>query len=416
MAHTSGVQTKAACKRPAQTSAWGTEATGDTTCQIPFKSESLTNVLTFDDLEALEGLAGRSDTDIVAENPGGTVTADLWYAGLEYLFAAAFGFQCPTVYTGVYGTGSGGSPAPDHATPKAFHHMFELDDTLHRVAWSASERAVSSGSAGDATFWDATHLKVRCADISVDKGDGSSNYWRFLNSMVRSMTVRATLQECTIEFDVGGYKFEVDAVTGTWALPANARTRAVFPHLVVGLSAAGASAPTAVAVKEVTLTLTNPLIEDWESGGGKYKSEPIRSGPRTVTGAIKLARYTSQTFPTALRAETDFQFSMAFTGTSLITNVAGTLASATMYPLMQFICPLVRFTKADFPVTGPGVIEGDIEFDAFPVTAPAWVTTLAGGITIVKNSELYLMLRNNRGWNWLRDNHTGSPGTPGVLP
>lgn len=410
----SGALAKAVIKRPAVASAWG-DAAATPTNQIPFVSEGLTNPVTMDKTDALEGTAATVDADVVAENPGGTLTTELWYESLEYLFYAAFGYLCPTVYTGAHGTGSGGSPAPWRSTnvllAGAYQHIFELDNSLHREAWLSGERAGSSGSAGDATYWVAGDLKVRCVDVGIYKGVPANEAWRFLNAMVRSMTVRANLEGVTIEWDLSPWKNDTNAMNlASWALPTS-KVKALFPHMRVGLSAAGASAPTEIGVKEITLTLTNPLDEVFESGANsKWKSEPKRSGRREVKGTVKLARYTVDTFPAALRAGTDLQLSLKFQGTDLLMSTDGTPVSSGWYPTAQFICPLVKMTGANFPVSGAGIIEGSLEYEAFPAAAPTWVTTLAGGMSLVKASELYLFIRNSRQHCWSRDNQATGVG------
>lgn len=422
----SGVMSRAAIKRPGQTTAFG-DGAGAMTNQIPLLSESLTNGLTFDEEEAVVGSAGKSDIDIVAENPGGTITTDLWYESLEYLFFAAMGFECPTTRTtayGVDGTTNDGSPAPDvFATPRAWHHLLELDNTLHRSPWEVADRKASSGSAGDATFWDGTHRKVRSVDVMIDKGEPNGYVWRFMDCMVRAMTIRASLDGVTAEWDLTGYKHDLVATgsAGTWAFPTNAfsKERAVFPHLWVGLSAAG-SQPTAVSVKEITLTLTNPLDEAWASGTApKYKIEPIRSGVRSVKGTIKLARYTSDTFPAALRAETDLALDMKFASSNIIKTGANA-STLSWVNTLQFCAPLVRITKANFPVSGAGIIEGDIEFECFiPDAVPSWITgagKIADKIGVKKSAELYVAMRNSRGGCWARDNYTGYTPWPTALP
>lgn len=410
----SGALTKCVVKRPAVNSAWGTVAATPTN-QIPFVSEGLTNPVTMDKTDALEGTAATVDADVVAENPGGTLTTELWYEGLEYLFYAAMGYLCPTVYTGAHGSGSGGSPAPWRGTTVllagAYQHLFELDDTLHRSPWASGERAISSGSAGDATYWVAGDQKVRCVDVGIAKGVPAGEAWRYINAMVRSMTIRASLEGVTVEWDLTPYKNDTDAMNLTnWALPTS-KVKAMFPHMRVGLSAAGASAPTEIGVKEITLTLTNPLDEVFESGANsRYKSEPMRSGRREVKGTVKLARYTADTFPAALRAGTDLQLSLKFQAPDVMMSTDGTPVSTGWYPTVQFICPLVRIATANFPVSGTGIIEGSLEFEAFPAAAPTWVTTLAGGMTMVKASELYLVIRNSRQYCWSRDNQATGVG------
>lgn len=417
MANFSGVLTKAAIKRPSQTSAYG-DAAGSMTNLLPLISESMTNAVTFDEDDTLVGAAGRAESSIVSEHPSGTITTELWYEGLEYLLFAAFGFECPTLRTTAYGTDgttNNGSPAPDHITElRAWHRLFELDDTLHRVPWGASERKASSGTTGDAVNWTAAHQKVRCFDLLIDKGEPSGYVWRYLNCMVNSMTIRAGLDGVSAEWGLSAYKQDLLATgsAGTWTTGTNAysKERAVFPHLSVGLAAVGASAPAAIAVKEITLTLSNPLADDWASGS-KYKIEPIRTGPRKVSGTIKLARYADNTFPTALTSETDFMLDLKFASPNIIKTGANA-SSQSWVNTLEFICPLVRFTKANFPVAGPGVIEGDIEFEAFvPTSYPAWIAGAGGParyIDLKKSQEMMFVGRNSRPFCFSRDNVTGA--------
>jgi hypothetical protein len=102
-------------------------------------------------------------------------------------------------------------------------------------------------------------------------------------------------------------------------------------------------------------------------------------------------------------------------------DIIHTLVSTTQTPstlswvnTLQFIAPSVRFTKANFPVAGPGIITGDIEFECFVPTAyPAWITAASGParyITLKKSQELLFVSRNSRPYCFSRDLYTGAPG------
>lgn len=419
-----GVQATAAVKR-ATSSTYGT-AVGAMTNQIPLISESMTNAITFDEDDALMGTAGRREPVIVTENPSGTITTDLTYEGLEYLFFSAFGFENPSVRTGAYGvdgTTANGSPAPDvFATPRAWHRVFELDHELSIEPWEADERAVSASTDPAATFWDATHRKIRAFDLLINKGEPNGYVWRYTGCMVNSMTIRAGVDGVSAEWGITARKEDTAlavASAGTWTQGANAfsRQRAVFPHLTIGLEAVSASAPAmTVAVQEITLTLANPFEDSWSSGtDSKFKIEPVRSGPRKVSGTIKLARYNANTFPTALAAGLEFQLVMSFAAPAADIIKTGANASTLSWVnTLQFIAPSVRFTKANFPVAGPGVITGDIEFECFvPAAYPAWITAASGParyITLEKSQELLFVSRNSRPYCFSRDLYTGAPG------
>ena len=398
MADTTGTLAAAAVKRPAETTDWGDKATSPT-CQIPLLSESLTSGVILDHEEAIENKAARTDADVVGVDAQGSFATDLWYDGLEYLFHAALGFECPSVYTGTYPAGSGGSPAS--AGSGVYVHLFEPDNTLEREAWLSGERDAASGSGTDGTYWTAADKKVRAVDVMIDKKVPTGGVHNFINCMVRSMTLKAGLDGVTLEWDVVGYNHDTDTYNrGSWDFPGT-RARATFPQMTVGMDAAGASEPAEIAVQEITMKLENPMEVQRASGtSSEYIIEPCRNGMRKVTGTITLARYNSDDFPDWMDDETDLQLAIDFQH--------GTAISGSDYPEFRFLMPLVRITKADFPVPGPGIITGSIEYEAFiPSATPAWITTHAGGIDIIKAQELYLFIQNTMKWAWSRDRQSG---------
>lgn len=406
---TSGVDTVAAVKRPGQETAWGDVAT-DPTQIIPLISESMTSTPIFDHEEAVENSAARQDASIVGQDVAGTIVTDLWYEGLEYLFLAAFGFECPSLYDtagGPWGSGTGGSPAPDTvSSPDAYHHVMELDNSLRRQGWLTGERDASSGSAGDPEYWTSAHQKVRCFDLYIDKTVPTGYVHCFSNCMVKSVTLKAGLDGVTLDWELVAYQHLTDTTANynrsSWALP-SVRHRAVFPQFTFAMGAAGGTAPSSVAVKEFSLKLDNSLEADRASGSTSvYIIEPVRANTRKVTGTINLARYDDDTFPDWKDNETDLQINAYFQSSQM----DGSL----FYWTQWFLMPLVRVTKADFPTPGPGVITGDIEYEAYPASTPTWMTTFAGGIDMIKEQELCYMFRNTRGWSWLRDNQDAGLG------
>lgn len=416
-----GVLIRAAAKRAAETAAYGVGAV-NVTRMIPIESESMTNGLLFDEDVALRGLAASEEPVIVGYDVKGSITTSLWYEGLEYLLLAAMGFEAPGVYTGVYATpGSGGSPAPELAAANhAYHHIFEMDDTLAREAWVGNgvERPNSSGGATDPTYWTAADKKVRAFDLLIDKRVPSGYTFRFNSCMVTGFTAKATLQGVKITWDLLAKTVTLDnSSTAGWLTPAGqiatygSNERAIFPHLAFGIGAAGASAPSALGIMDFELKVSNPLDASRESGSAsQYIIEPVRSGVRKTTGTLKLARFLSTQMQTWMSGATDLQINAVFTGTNRIDMQL----SSTWYRIFQLMLPQVRILKAEYPVAGPGVITGDIEFEATPPAAePTWVTTARGGITKVKSGELIVGLRNSRGWCFSRDRQASGLGVLG---
>lgn len=410
MAESTGLNTKTAAKRPIETSAYGTDAAATITNMIPLLSENITNAPDYDVEEALIGVAAPQDSDIIAWRTGGAITVEAWYESLEYLYTAAFGFQPPDVYTGVFGTGSGGSPAPDVSpTPTAYCHLWELDDTVHRKAWSTDERSVSSGGSSDPTYWTAGDQKVRAFSLCIDKKQPTAAVHHFQDCMVRRATLRITPQQIAWEFDLSIRKHDrtSDRNRSSWALPTN-RNRLLFPQVRFYLDNIGATMSTEYPIQEAEITIENSLQEEYATGStAVYQIEPARNAFRKVRGRLKIARFSTTQYNTLLDAGTIQQAMLQITG--------GTIGAGAKSFQQTLAFPSLKITKADWPVSGPGIVTGDIEFEATKPTwaALTWLSTLLGGMIPRKNSELYMFLWNSRPWCWIRDRQAAAAG---VLP
>jgi hypothetical protein len=406
-----GSQVKAAVRRLSETQAFGDEAVDPTTL-LPILSESMKSSPEFDREQAIRGSSGISDSTIVKEICGGSISTELWYTGLEYLWHAAFGFECPTVYTGNYASGSGGSPAPHAASANVQHHVFEFDDIRNITGWtSTEERAASSGSHGDATEWDANDKKIRCFDLSILKGVLSgTRCHRYRSCMVKGFTVNMGLERCTVDWDLVAQKLDYhDTGSASWAVPET--DRVVLPNVNIYLEPQAANfSGDALRISEAKIKCELPLDDGFISTeSAPYIEEPVGGGVRKVSGTLKLGRYTSanQTIADYVAAGTELMMKISCLGGEI-----GSTGYACEY---MFAFPHVKLTKASFPVAGPGVITGDLEFEAIKDTAEysrTWVTDLLGGISAPKQQEMFLLMRNGIKACISRDHQAGGVSLP----
>lgn len=402
-----GYKVRIATKRPAETSSYGTQATSIANV-IPALSADIRRTHERTPTEAVVGTAGSRDSVHVASRFQGPVSCELWYEGLEYLLLSAFGFECPTVYSGVWGAGSGGSPAPNDGTPTSYVHFFELDDDLHRVAWAAGERAAASGSGSDPTYWTASDKKVRTASLCVDDTVASEPY-HLVDAAVNKLSLKASLRKVTIDFDViGQRRVNVDSNETSWALPTN-RNFAIFPQMRFYCGATGASLPSALAITEAEFNLENNLLADFESWStgsvydDTYISEPIRNDMRKVSLKVRFGRINT-TVLDWLTNDTELNAVLEFVGP--------TVPGGDYLPFrFALIIPKLRVSKADFPIQGAGAIGGEAEFVIDKPAASAWTRTwITGtylrGISVVKANEVGLVFINSRGSCFSRDRNT----------
>lgn len=411
MARESGVQVKAASKRLPETATYASVAATTPTRVCPMISEDLKNTPEFDQQVGLAAQAGRGDAEIIRYVVGGPVSAELWWEGLEYLFLCAMGFECPTVYTGDFGSGSGGSPAAD-STDAAWHHVFELDDHLEVEAWQSGERAVSSGTSTDPTYWTSSDHKVRCLDYGVDNEPASGQVTRYSACMVNGFQLNVSPDKVSIDWDLIGRNAGSNAMNNTsWAVPDE--RRATFRGLRVYISThqTGASwtySGNEYNVADLTLKLENGLKRVFESGStSEYCSEPIREATRKVSGTIKLARYV-QSSSSVLRA-----YLAAGTALTMMIELSGE-DIVTSHPYRyRFILPRIKISDYAAPVTGPGVIEPSFNFVAEkPTGGHAWFEDIVGDISIIKDNEMFVEMVNTVEACLSRDRQSGGVTLP----
>lgn len=413
-----GAQVKAAVRRLAETVAYGTAAP-DPTVIVPLLSESMRVVNEYDQEEAVQGSSAISDATIVKKAVAGAISTELWYTGLEYLWLCGMGFECPTVYTGNFGSGSGGSPARTAASPDALYHLFELDDARHIAPWQAlpsgAERADSSGSSGDPTYWTAADQKIRALDLGILKGSvlGSNRVHKYRSCMTKGFTVNLTPKKCSVDWDLVGYLHDPsdDFGSASWTVPE--RDRVVFPAFKLYMATQGSSwtySASPFRVAEASIKVETPLADgDLTTGGAPYIEEPIGAGVRKVGGTLKIARYTAaaDVFATLMQAGTPCQMILACDSGAI-----GATGQTFQY---FFVMPHVVFTKADFPVAGPGALTGDVEFVCLRDTAAyayTWLTTLIGGMDIKKQNEMFVLQRSGIKACLSRDRQAGGVTLP----
>jgi len=411
--HTSGVQVKAATKRvPETTTTYGSGNASSPTLLCPIISEDLKQLLEFDEATDLAGQAGRGESEVVRKVVGGNISTEAWYHGLEYLFLCAMGFENPTVYTGVYGTGSGGSPAPNDASPECYYHLFELDDDLEIRAWAASDdRDASSGSSGDPTYWTTSDRAVRVLDIGIDKDLSGGLVERFEHCAVDGFQLNVAGDKVTFDWPLIGYSKDSDLMNHTsWATLS--RDRALFTGARFYLSTYSAGswsyASSEYGVAEIQLKLENGLRRDFVSGpNSDLTEEPIREGFRKVSAQVKLARMNA-TLGSLLDT-----FSASNIPCAAMIELTGPEITTGHYFRMRFMLPLVKIRNYQAPVAGPGVIQPSFELTAEkPTLTPTWIEDLAGGVEMKKDNELVVQLVNEQPACFSRDRQASGVALP----
>lgn len=409
----SGLEVRAATKRNPETDTIYASGPADSpTLMVPLISEDLKDVPEFDDSVGLAGQVGRGEAEVIRRVAGGSLSTEAWFHGLEYLLLCAMGFENPTVYTGVYGTGSGGSPAPCDASPQAYYHVFELDDALEIRNWSASDdRDASSGSDPDPEFWDTNDYVCRTLDIGIDKDIAGTSVKRFRACAVNEMQLNISGDKVSLDWNVLARSSDTDAMNrSNWDVVS--RERATFAGVRFYFAAAQAGAWTyssdQYGIQEMTLKLENGLRRDFQSGPNSvYTEEPIREGFRKVTGQVKLARMNAS-MGTLLDA-----YSGANIACNVIVELWGSTIEGAHDHVFRFMLPRVKIANYQAPVSGPGIIQPSFDMLAEkPSANPTWLTTLCGGVALKKTNELVVQLCNTQPACFSRDRQAAGVTLP----
>lgn len=414
MADPSGYGIKAAIRRPVETSPYGTEAASIGN-QIPLLSESMTTKPELVISEAVVGNASVQDVATAALSPSGTITTELWYEGLEYLWASALGFESPDPATTRGGANdSTGSPALNDATPESFLHLFEPDENLHREPWGGDER-IASIPATD-WEWDGNDQKVRAFSLAIDKGVGSPSVEHFVDCMVQKFTIKGGHgKPLTVDWDLVARSSSMVGTSSAFALPSYGPPRpALFPQVKFYLSSIFDSLNQEIPITEFEISFDNGLsVDDYDTGGNdltaglSYRTEPVRKDQRRVSMKIKFARMNSSTVwpQTYFGTDAPVQARLAIVGPD-ITDSA--------FPFRYgFAIPTAKVLSANFPAAGPGVITGDAEIMAYKPPSSAydqtWVEDEFDGVKRKKKNEFFVALNNTRGASFLRDANSTYP-------
>lgn len=410
----SGYAVKAAIKRPAETSTYGTEATS-ITGQIGLESEGLQANPSYAVSEAVVGRAAAEDVDLVSFAPLGPLSTPLWFEHLEPLFFAMTGYECPDqpATRNPAGTDLGGSPAPNDGSPESFLHIFEPDTNLHREAWMSGERAASG--AGD-YVWTGSDQKVRTVSLLLDKGVGTSPCEHWVDCMVNKASISGAVGEKPVmcNWDLIPRHRTMVASPGSLVLPGYSPRPAHFVGAKLYCSTPGNALTTELPISEFEFIVDNQLEDaEFDSGGNDlveglaYRSEPRRKGPRITTMKMKFARHRAETSLARVYYDSglEVQLRLVLTGPAI---------SGSAYPYQMVIAiPAAKFTNAQFPVDGPGIIKGEAEVRAYmpPSTAwsRTWVLDAFGGVKRIKQAEFFVALTNTKGGCYSRDRNTTYP-------
>jgi len=136
------------------------------------------------------------------------------------------------------------------------------------------------------------------------------------------------------------------------------------------------------AISGFSLSLSNNLESSTQTAtSGLYKAEPVRSGPKEVSGSFSIPRYTADTWLTWRDNQTELMANLTFIGSTSIASSSG--------HEFEIRIPKIIVTGVSAPVGGAGVVSQEVTWKA-----------------IMPNHATPFGLTNYQDWN------TASPDIP----
>lgn len=355
--------------QPSDVQLQGTGATG-----LHLLSENLKFTQERNEIGTLDAGAGMKEADVVAAAVGGDVKVLGSYNDISVPLCMALGFEhCDD------------SPAADASQ---YRHVLEIDNRLAREGWTTEDQRTPGAG------WEAGDRKVREFAVAVSK---QVSDWVYDGLMIESMNLSVSVSEVSWSFTTAGrIRRRVSYTPGSWGALSTVKTRLLFQDLTVSLGSTDGVTYgyAAIGISELELTLENNLETGHrDTNSGKYIIEPERSGPYTVTGRIRVPRYSSDDVFDVFAAGTDMKMKIAFGSGNYEVNL---------------YLPKVHFTSAGAETTGPELRQCEYDFRAvvpdaltedtngFKSGAPdSWYSEL-GGIALRKNGSLVIIVVDDK--------------------
>lgn len=359
------------------------------THMVPFLSESISEAVERMLDQSLVGSGRELPADIIARDFSGSLETNLRYIGLERLMMCLMGFESPDT--------SGGSPDQLGATA-AYAHLFEMDESIQDQSWNTVEvGSYSPPSVND--------RKVRRGMLGFFKEYPTGGDHVYYSCMVNKLTISGTPSEVKCSWEIIPYaRIKGSYNHANWTLPTGTVSTSIFHNgtIKMGTRAGGAGGLATIAPSEFELVIDNGLeasIRTVESG--EFIIQPVRSAMRSVSGKFTFPRYDS-TLETMIYAghdlDTEYATYLEFEGPVIVSPYNH---------LIGLYMTSIHLANPKSPIDSPGAINTEFEYVAARPGASADIFVAGGqygSITLKKNSELCVVMRNQFTTNYLIEN------------
>jgi len=372
---TAGFDSKAAFVREADlfTRTWPSVSPAVAGLILPLLAESIGPEVGSLAIAPVDAKAQSNFPRIVSDSAGGDLLIEARYSGLEFLLAAALGFEAKRI---------GSTLMPESLGGGAFRHLIEIDNTLHGDAWRADE-----GWIADDPGFLAGLQKLRRGTYVIDKG---VLLWETLSAMLLGLTINGNGNGLvTMQTAILGNKTSLGTIVSNDLSGLACSTERVLYTDMTFQVAPLSEAPLVVlnTLEEVTgfnITLNNNISALLTKDSRKNPDEPSRTGPVAVTGGFAIPTYADD------NDDLSFSYQAGNELIGLIEFVGPEIASSGEFFTLRIYMPSMKITGVSIEVGGPGQLQQNYQFTC---TKPD--STPTGFPANVKNSTLMIELIND---------------------
>lgn len=312
---------------------WPSLAVNNGSVLLPLVAEDVKRVAEY---ETFEGVTESYPPLLLTERVEGSFSIEARYSGIEFLLAAAMGFQKP--------------PVPETIDTGVYRHIYEIDRTIHASPWTFGE----GWKFGQGLVFG--QRKTRRGTYSSQKG---FTMWQGLSCMLNDFTFSSeSSQAATITCGLLGYNMTALASPG----PLDGLPVASGPllHQECAVLIREETSDTFSEVGEVlefSVGFSNSLSKIYGTLDGDHILEPKKEEESIVTGQLTLPHYnaTHGLLNSWFESRTRLTICVIYVGEDINDD----------FPFsMKIWLPRVTLVSNEANIEGPGQISQSYSFHA----------------------------------------------------
>lgn len=290
------------------------------------------------EFETVTTVSGKKSPHLLRQVAKGSVKVDARYSGIEFLLAAALGFESASL--------------PEELDTGVYRHLFEMDSTISARPWCANEGVI----AGSGIL--AGQRKMRRGSYMIQKGPSR---WTAKSCMVNDFSWSSNPGSVDATFGLLGYSMVVTSSTGTLDALSSFRDKVIHQDCVLRLMLQTEmpfdSGAVLDDIDDISFSFSNNLTELVGVTTNTYMLEPGREELPVLSGTFGISAYNSAHIALTdfLEAQDRLCMSLTYTGDALNDDYDSSIT---------FWFPNVTLIAADLPVGGAEQITQGYSFVA----------------------------------------------------